>query len=219
MFLRNRHNPWLRLGMAVLAGLLFLVGYQWGNYYQRANDGPPTIQGVLVRPAVRLPELTLKDALGQSVDRDALGRHWTLLAFGDLAGASGQLAIQHLIDVYNRLADRDELHQALRLVLVTSGEALQLGRDFMALSPALQVLGGTDAEIDPLRDALGAGTGNQQPIYVLAPGAWLVALLPDSESRAAMAEDIATLYPRADWLLTQPQVPGPSTPPKPPESH
>jgi len=219
MFLRNRHNPWLRLGMAVLAGLLFLVGYQWGNYYQRANDGPPTIQGVLLRPPVRLPELTLTDALGQAVDRDALGEHWTLLAFGDLAGASGQLAIQHLIDVYNRLGDRDELHQALRLVLVTNAEASRLGRDFMALSPALQVLGGTDAQIGPLRDALGAGPGDRQPIYVLAPGAWLVALLPDDESRAAMAEDVATLYPRAHWLLSEPEAPAPNIPPTPPESH
>lgn len=217
MFLRNRHSLWLRLFMALMAMLLFLLGYQWGNRYQRASEAPPSIQGVLVRPPLELPEIALSDALGRAFDKAALGEDWALLTFGDLTGASGQLAIQRLVDVYNRLADRHDLQAALRLVLVTTRDAPRLARDFTALSPALHVLGGGTEAIAPLRDALGAGSPGSEPLFVLAPGARLVAVLPDAESRAAMAEDVATLYARSDWLLADAQPP--ETAPKSPEPH
>lgn len=205
MFLPNKHNPWLRLGLALLAGLLFLLGYQWGNQYQRAGSGPPAIQGVLVRPPPQMPELALKDAYGEVFNHDTLAQDWTLLTFGDLAGASGQLAIQRLIDVYNRLADRDALHRALRLVLVSAGDAPDLARQFSALSPGLHVLGGGPEAIASLRDALGAGEQADQPLYVFAPGGYLVAILPKDESRTAMAGDVAALHADVDWLLAQPE--------------
>lgn len=203
MFLRSRHNPWVRLAFALGAMGLFLLGYQWGNEYQRRHAKPPSIGGVLVRPPAAIPGFSLVDALGRPFDQETLAAGWTLLTFGDLTSAQGQLAVQRLIDVYNRVSDQDDLHRALRLALVASTDAPNLARDFSRLSPALYVLGGEAEEVQRLRAALGVGVDPQMPFFVFAPGGYLVALLMDSEDGAVLAEDLTALYKGVHLLLPE----------------
>jgi len=182
---------------------LFLFGYQWGNEYQRRHAKPPSISGVLVRPPADIPGFSLVDALGRPFNQGTLAAGWTLLTFGDLTSAQGQLAVQRLIDVYNRVADQENLHQALRLALVTSTDAPNLARDFSRLSPALHVLSGEAEEVQRLRAALGVGSDPQTPFFVFAPGGYLVALLMDSEDSAVLAEDLTALYKGVHALLPE----------------
>jgi hypothetical protein len=203
MFLRSRHNPWVRLAFALGAMGLFLFGYQWGNEYQHRHAKPPSISGVLVRPPAEIPGFSLVDALGRPFDQETLAAGWTLLTFGDLTSAQGQLSIQHLIDVYNRVADEADLHKVLRLALVTSTDAPNLARDFSRLSPALYVLGGEADEVERLRAALGVGPEPETPFFVFAPGGYLVALLMDSEDGAALAADLTALYKGVHVLLPE----------------
>ncbi len=204
MFLRNRHNWWVRLAVMLAAAGLFLFGYQWGNHYQRRHAKPPAISGILVRPPATLPEFRLEDPSGRVFDQQGLAAGWTLLSFGDLSGAQGQLAIQRLIDVYNRVAGSPELQRGLRLVLVTTSDAPDLARDFARLSPALYVLTGDAAEVSRLRQALGSGDDDEAPLFVFAPGGFLIALLTGDEERALMAADLEALYQGVDLLLPEP---------------
>lgn len=205
MFLPNRHSLWVRLVFILGAIGLFILGYQWGNHYQRKHAKPPTISGVLVRPPAQVPDFRLEDPIGRPFDQNTLAQGWTLLALGDLSAAQGQLAIQRLIDVYNRVAVQADLHDGLRLVLVTSGETPNLARDFARLSPALFVLSGDPVESARLRDALGVGGEGASPLFVFAPGGYLVALLSDMEDGAGMATDLIALYEGADMLFEEAQ--------------
>jgi hypothetical protein len=201
MFLRSRHSHWVRLAFALGAMGLFVLGYQWGNEYQRRHAKPPAISGVLVRPPAAIPGFRLEDPVGRPFDQNTLARGWTLLTFGDLSAVQGQLAIQRLIDVYNRVAGEEELHQALRLVLVTATDAPNLARDFARLSPALYVLGGEAAELERLRAALGVGPEAEQPLFVFAPGGYLVALLTERGDNAVLAADLLALHRGVDVLI------------------
>lgn len=203
MFLRSRHGLWVRLAFALGAMGLFLFGYQWGNEYQRRHAKPPQISGVLVRPPAAIPGFRLQDPLGRPFDQETLAAGWTLLTFGDLAGASGQLAIQRLIDLYNRVAGEEDLHRSLRLVLVTATDAPNLARDFARLSPALYVLSGEAAERDRLIAALGVSAEAEQPLFVFAPGGYLVALLTDRSDGAGLAADLIALHQGVHVLLPE----------------
>jgi hypothetical protein len=205
MFLRSRHSPWVRLAFALGAMGLFLLGYQWGNEYQRRHAKPPVISGVLVRPPAAIPGFRLQDPLGRLFDQETLAAGWTLLTFGDLASAQGQLAVQRLIDVYNRVADEEGLHEALRLVLVTTSDAPNLARDFARLSPALYVLGGETAELERLKSALGDTGQSGPPLYVFVPGGYLVALLPERGDGPTMAADLTALYRGVHTLVAEGQ--------------
>lgn len=203
MFLRSRHSPWVRLAFALGAMGLFVLGYQWGNEYQRRHGRPPAISGVLVRPPAVIPGFRLEDPLGRPFDQDTLATGWTLLTFGDLSAIQGQLAIQRLIDVYHRIAGEEKLHRALRLVLVTTTDAPNLARDFARLSPALYVLGGEAAELDRLRASLGVGPEAEQPFFVFAPGGYLVALLTERGDNAELASDLLALHRGVQILLPE----------------
>ncbi|MGE5152685.1 MAG: SCO family protein [Bdellovibrio bacteriovorus] len=203
MFLRSRHSPWVRLALVLGAMGLFVLGYQWGNEYQRRHAKPPQISGVLVRPPAAIPGFRLEDPLGRAFDQDTLGAGWTLLTFGDLSGVEGQLAIQRLLDVYNRVADEEGLHRYLRLVLVTTTDAPNLARDFARLSPALYVLSGDAAELQRLRAALGVGPEAEQPLFVFAPGGYLVALLTGRSDGAGLAADLRALHQGLHALLAE----------------
>jgi hypothetical protein len=184
---------------------LFLFGYQWGNEYQRRRAEPPSISGVLVRPPAEIPGFRLEDPLGRTFDQETLAAGWTLLTFGDLAGAQGQLAIQRMVDVYNRVAGEEDLHQALRLVLVTTTDAPNLAGDFARLSPALYVLGGEAAERERLSAALGMASEADPPLYVFAPGGYLVALYTGKVEGAVLAADLIALYKGVHVLLPEGQ--------------
>lgn len=203
MFLKNPHRIWVRLLFAIGAVGLFVFGYQWGNEYQRRNAGPPRIEGVLIRPPAAIPGFRLRDPIGRAFDQETLAEGWTLLTFTDLSSAGGHLAIQRLIDAYNRVADREELHKALRLVLVTTTDTPNLARDFSALTPALYVLSGESAELGRLRDALGVTGDESPPVFVFGPGGYLLALLPAGADGAAIAKDLTAIHERAFFLLPE----------------
>lgn len=203
MFLRSRHSLWVRLVFVLGAMGLFVFGYQWGNQYQRKVATPPTIDGVLVQPPVVVPGFTLRDPLGRVFDQETLAEGWTLLTFGDLAAASGQLAVQRLLDVYQRVADESGLQRSLRLALVTSSDAPNLARDFARLSPDLRVLGGEPAEVERLVQSVGGLGDGEAPLFVFAPGGYLIALLAQGDDRARLAQDLIALYQGLHLLLPE----------------
>ncbi|MFB1486921.1 MULTISPECIES: hypothetical protein [unclassified Thiocapsa] len=204
MFLRNRHPIWIRLVLMLAAISLFVLAYQWGNQYQRRSDAPPVIGGLLIRPPASLPDFELREALGRPFGHKDLSEGWTLLAFGDLSRASGQLAVQRLIDVYNRVADERALRKQLRLVLVTPGDDSNLHRDFSGLMPALRILGGEAEQIERLRADIGLGASDTAAIFVVAPGGYLLAFLPETQGGAQMAVDLKAIHAGSDTLLPEP---------------
>ncbi len=201
MFLRNRHNLWFRLFIVLAAMSLFVLGYQWGNQYQRRGSEPPRISGVLVRPPVKLMDLRLMDPFDQVIEWEDLTEDWALLAFGDLAQAEGQRAVQRLIDVYNRVADQGELRKGLRLLLIMTPDRPHLARDFARLSPALHLVRAAPPETAKLRDLTGQTGEDALTLFVLAPNAHLVALFPEFEDSASMATDLKSLVAAAPALL------------------
>lgn len=205
MSLPNRHRLWFRLLLMMGTAGLFLAGYQWGNLYQRRHAELPAIGGVLLRPPGAIPGFRLHDPLGRTFDQQTLAAGWTLLTFGDLAGASGQLAIQRLIDLYNRVADQSDLHRALRLALVTSDARPQLAQDYARLSPALFVLTGEGEQVGRLRAALGVNGDDASPLYLIAPGGFLLALFTATGDGAERAADLKALHDHLDQLLPEGQ--------------
>jgi hypothetical protein len=105
------------------------------------------------------------------------------------------------VEVYNRLADRSQLQDTLRLLLVTADAAPKLARDFERLSPAIHVLSGERAAAADLAAALGAepdaalaGHDTEPPaLFLLDPDARLVAIFPSAEAPANIADDVAAL--------------------------
>lgn len=205
MLLRNRHSLWLRLGLALGAMALFLLGYQWGNQYQHSDDEPTRINGVLVRPVGTIPALSLHDPLGQTFDKKDLSGRWTLMAVGDLTQASGQRAVQRLIDAYNRVADQPPLRRSLQLILIAVPDSPGLARDFDRLSPALHVLSGDDEEVARIKAALGLSDAPEPTLFLFGPDANLIALLPASETGSEVAEDLKAVY--ADPAALHPEQP------------
>lgn len=220
MFLpdKRRSLP-VRLVMIAAAAGLFVVGYQWGNRYQH-RGGPPAIAGVRVAPPIDLSDFALHDPEGRPVTRDRLRQGWTLLTYGDLTQAQGHLAVNRLLEVYNRLADRPELRAGLRLVLVQASDAPNLARDFNRLSPALVVAGGEAEELNRLADALGGappptpGDAAGPALFLIAPGARLVALFTPGQDPATVVTDLATLAESPD-LLRPARPPAPTPAPVP----
>lgn len=203
MLLKNRYPLWTRLVLALGAMSLFILAYQWGNQYQRRSAELPTIQGILIQPPASLPDFALRDTYGRTLQASVLAQGWTLLAFGDLAGASGQLAAQRLIDTHHRVADKGALRGAVRLVLIQTLDRPDLARDFTNLLPALSILGGSTEQVSALREAVGLGRLENAGLFVLGPGGHLVAFLPESQSSTAIAEDLATLHAHSFLLFPE----------------
>jgi hypothetical protein len=214
MFLPDKRRPlWVRLVMIAAAAGLFVVGYQWGNRFKH-HRGPPAIAGVLVSPPIELSDFHLQDPDGLPVDRERLGQGWTLLTYGDLTSAQGHLAINRLIEIRNRLADHPELSADLRLVLVQTSDAPNLARDFSRLTPSLLIAGGGPNELAKLADALGGapppvpGDDAGAMLFLIAPGARLVALFTPGQGPATVATDLVALSEYPD-LLTHTEPPAP----------
>lgn len=190
---RRRHRTWVRLVMAACAAALFLLGYQWGNHYQRPDSAPAHISGVRLQGERPLPLIALREG-EQPFERARLDQGWTLLALVDPDQDAGLSALRRLIEVHNRLADQPALQQRLALVLVASGETPDATRQAAGLTPALHLLDGQPAAIDALRLALGLAPGRASTdLYCIAPGGRLVALFPDAEAGAAVADDLRRL--------------------------
>lgn len=180
---------------------LFIVGYYWGNQH-KYSGGPPAIEGVLIAPTMALPPFALMDAVGQPFDANALNDRWTLLAFGEVSQARGQLAVARMIDIYNRLVDHADMRAHLQLALAAPVQSLNLARDFSRLSPALRVVSGEAAELARLTTVLGDesdGRGiGQAVLYLTTPNGDLLALFAASQSTETIVEDLIALY---DWPL------------------
>lgn len=203
MFLRNQHRLWVRLILMLAAIALFVLAYQWGNQYQRRNASSPVIDGLLIRPPANLPDFALRDAIGRPFTQKDLTEGWTLLAFGNLSRASGQLAVQRLIDLYNQVADERSLHKHLRLVLITTADTPVLARDFTGLLPALRIVGGETEQIDRLRADIGLGAEDTPALFVVGPGGYVLAFLPETQDGPALAKDLKAIHDSAFILLPE----------------
>lgn len=187
--------------MAVAAMLLFLAAYQWGNQYKNTDDRPPALSGVLIRPPQPVPDPVLRDSSGRPFGRPDLIDCWTLIVFAYPGDASGHRSVARMVEVSNRLADRPELRNRLRLLLVSPGASLQLATDFERLSPAIAVLSPVPNERDPLAAVLAAAGGagpnladnGLPPMFLVDPQARLVAIFPASQTAAQIAADVASL--------------------------
>jgi hypothetical protein len=195
-----------RLIMALAAVGLFFVGYQWGNQFQHRQAVPLNLQGVLLRAPVSLPTLELSGPQGMLTNAD-LEDHWSLIAFGSPGAASGHRAVARLIEIANRLADQPELHQDLRLLLISADDLPGLARDFERLTPSLRVLSTPPTALSELQQALGADTTahtedgvEPPPLFLIGPQQQLVALFPGSQPAASVAEDLKTLAARPQAL-------------------
>ena len=188
----------VRLIMAVAAVGLFLIGYQWGNQYQRAGEEPPRIAGVLIRPPMTLPEPVL-DGPARLARTDLAGR-WSLLALASPAGASGHRTVARMVEVANRLADRPRLRSRLQMLLVSADEVPALARDFQRLNADLRVLAAAPSDFEALSGALGierstpaAAGGEPPPLFLIGPQARVLALFPAAQPPQRIAEDLVTL--------------------------
>jgi len=188
--------------MAVAAVGLFLIGYQWGNQFQRQHEAPLRIQGVLLRAPIALPELDLRGAQGPLTSAD-LREHWSLIAFGSPATAAGHRGVARLIEIANRVADQPDLRKDLRLLLISADDAPGVARDFERLTPSLRVLSTQASALSELQDALGAGSALQPeddreppPLFLIGPQQLLVALFPGAQPAASVADDLIALAAR-----------------------
>lgn len=201
--MRRSSRPLLtRLIMAVAAVGLFLIGYQWGNQFQRQHEAPLRIQGVLLRAPIALPELDLHGAQGPLTGAD-LRDHWSLIAFGSPATAAGHRGVARLIEIANRVADQPDLRKDLRLLLISADDAPGVARDFERLTPSLRVLSTQASALSELQDALGAGSALQPeddteppPLFLIGPQQLLVALFPGVQPAASVADDFIALAAR-----------------------
>lgn len=193
-------GPLVRLILMACAIGLFLIGYQWGNQHRFGQ--PPGIGGVLVAPPMALPAFTLADSAGQPFGRAQLEEQWTLLAFGDLGQARGQLAVQRLLDVYHYLPADADPRQRLQLVLATPIQRDELARDFSRLSPALRLVAGEAGDLGKLATLLGEPMNpapqDRSILYFITPDARLLAFFTPGQASREVAADLTLL---ADWPL------------------
>ena len=224
--MRRSSRPFIaRLIMAVAAVGLFIVGYQWGNQFQRTHQAPLRINGVLLRPAIELPELELQGTEGP-FRRNDLQQHWSLIAFGSPGSALGHRGVSRLIEIANRVADQPGLRERLQLLLISADDAPTLARDFEQLTPSLRVLSAPEPLLADLKEAVGAGQSKPAeggdlppPLFLAGPQGRLVALFSAGQSAASIAEDLKTLSERPDALPSVAEAatgdaaaePGPST--------
>lgn len=202
-----------RLIMALAAVGLFLVGYQWGNQFQRDHEAALRIDGVLLRAPTALPELDLRGPQGPVTNADLRG-HWSLIAFGSPGSATGHRRVARLIEVANRVADQPDLRKDLRLLLISADDLPGLARDFEQLTPNLRVLSASSQALSDLRDALGAGRAapaeesatTPPPLFLIGPQAHLVALFTGAQPAASIAEDLKTLATRPEALPSEPAL-------------
>jgi hypothetical protein len=219
---RGRRRPLTaRLLMALLAGGLFLLGYQWGNRWQLPQDADhAAIEGVRLRPVVPLPTWALADANGQPVTATDFAGAWVLLGMAPVDDLSGHLTMARLIAVFNRLADVAPLRERLHLVVVSPRLDATQARDFQQLLTTAWVLTGSAEQRERLR-ALLHGPVLQTPspapptlaqaepgdlladaaqppmepaaLYLIDPDGALLAIFPPAQSPAAIARDLRQL--------------------------
>ncbi|WP_328984284.1 SCO family protein [Thiorhodovibrio winogradskyi] len=209
--------------MALLAGGLFLIGYQWGNQWQPRHEQAPVIEGVMLRPPVPLPDWELENEAGQVFGSEQLTGRWVLLGIASIDDVSGHLSMTRMLEVFNRLADLPALREQFSLVLVSPRMDAALAQGFRRLLAQTWVLSGTPEQLARLRamltgpsadtetlisatqageaepDAQPPGLSGADPnpqtatFYLIDPKAELIAIFPAAQSPAGIARDIRHL--------------------------
>ncbi len=196
MLLRNPHSPVSRLLLIIGAIGLFVVGYYWGNQYQRTGTEAPPISGILVLPPQQLPDFDLTNPFDEHLSLSSFVGDWIILTFADLSQAQGHLAVNRLIQTYNSLAAEPQLQQSVRMILVATTDAPNLARDFSQLSPGFDVLSGEPEELIRLRAALGIQDtmpNTEIPLFLIDPESELIALFPRDQPPVDIAADLSTI--------------------------
>jgi protein SCO1 len=157
---RRLRTPTQQFAMLLAAMTTLLGGYFWGNQY--ATDRLQRELGArLIPEAPDMPEFSLTDQNGRPFTREDLLQHWNLLYFGCLTCPEADSSVLPLyVQVYNRLADRPELRDGTRF-LVVSTDPEELGSEVLRKRLAyfhadFLALGGSAETIATLRSAIGA---------------------------------------------------------------
>jgi cytochrome oxidase Cu insertion factor (SCO1/SenC/PrrC family) len=189
----HRPSPRQRRTVILLLTLLtFGIAYYGGNKY---STPPPTnISGVLLSPAMPVPEFQLQQQAGEPFGNKQLQDHWSLLLL-DPRSDQDASALQKLVQVHNRLAEDPLLqkHTVFIHAVKQSSEALiesiaRLGSNFVLLS-------GEATAIDAFFEQLGnPQSAEDNPVlYLVDPDSNIQVLYTGDLDPAGIANDLHTL--------------------------
>lgn len=172
---------------------LFLLGYYWGNHYQR-----PDLSGVdaaiLLRPPLELPAFSATDQVGQPLGKERLQGHWSLLLIGSTESPATREGLTQMSRIHNRLAGHSELQDALRPVFLSPDPELdstdQLLETVYTYNPALTAGSAREDDLRALMTTLGAQADGPSSLYLIDPQGRAPALFTAAQDPAAIARDI-----------------------------
>ncbi len=196
-----------RIGLALTAMAALVLGYFWGNDFSR-QQLQKQISAGLIAEAPELPEFQLLDQQGTPFSKADLKGRWSLLYPGCLTCPRNQAAVLPLfVQVHNRLADRPGLQANTRFLFLatdpdeTTDEAFR--SPFAFLPPAFVGLrGAAEPLIEWLRPWYpggaepGARMDAESPLFLIDPGAKLIAVFRGWSAAEGIAADLKTLADR-----------------------
>jgi cytochrome oxidase Cu insertion factor (SCO1/SenC/PrrC family) len=170
----------------LLAVLVFGIAYYGGNRY--VEEQLPVISGILLRPAMPVPEFELRDQDDKPFTRERLSSHWSLLLLDPQASPSAPLLLAR---IHNRMAATPELQKQLRFILIPgqpiSGPHAEPGDGFFTLS-------GSQAALDETFKRFGVNEPQgAYTLYLIEPDAKLRALFTGDQDAATIAADLTNL--------------------------
>lgn len=172
---------------------LFLLGYDWGNQYQR-----PDLSGVdaaiLLRPPLELPAFSATDQAGQPLGRERLQGRWSLLLIGSSDSPTTRGGLAQMSRIHNRLAGYPELQDTLQPVFLSPDPELdsadRLRETVYAYNPALTAGSAREDDLRALMTTLGAQSDGPSSLYLIDPQGRAPALFTAAQDPAAIARDI-----------------------------
>ena len=114
---QKTRSPKQRLALFSAAVLALIGGYYWGNQHT-PRELPPSALSQLQQPRP-IQSLQLLDQFGSGFTEQRLHGRWNLLFFGYSNGDSARGLLTLATQVVNRLADRPDLQDQLRVIFVT----------------------------------------------------------------------------------------------------
>lgn len=186
---------------------LFLLGYYWGNLYQRPELSEVET-AILLRPPLPLPEFHATDSSGRPLGIERLNGQWHLLLVGASDEPATRRGLAQLSRIHNRLGEHPAVQEALRPLLLSPDPERdteeRLLDTIQAYNPAMVAAHGTKTELQELLEALGIPstteeTGPQRPValYLLDPQVRLAALFTADQHPAAVAHDLRLIVEAA----------------------
>ncbi|MEN8177863.1 MAG: hypothetical protein ABFS39_04510 [Pseudomonadota bacterium] len=178
-----------RIVIMLLALLTFGIAYYGGN--RHTEDESLKISGVLLRPAMPVPEFELEDQHGNSFSKQQLEDHWSLILL-DPNRSSDSPALVRLVQIHNRLAIQPAIQQKIRFVYVprqpaTLTLAAGLGAGFFSLS-------GDAVDLHEAFSRFGVSdTEDGFTLYLIDPDARIRVLFTGGQDTATIASDLITL--------------------------